>query len=82
MNKLKGICAITLTVLLVGCSTQKYVVQEVGYSSWTKEQMIIRKKTILLNTETGETWGLTYKRQNPTKDGYAWEKLPKEVVAH
>ena len=64
--------------LISACTTQRYVVTEGTYSAWKGERMYLRKKTILVDTKTGETWGLAFDKKNKeyTRDGYGWEKLP------
>lgn len=46
---------------------------------WEGEKKIkrhyFRKKAILLNTSTGESWGLEYTATSATKDGYSWVKI-------
>lgn len=76
MKKVYFPAFLLIYLFLSGCATQKYTVETVGYSSWKGDKMLVRRKAILLNTETGETWALSYKKGNPTNDGYAWEKLP------
>jgi hypothetical protein len=80
MKKILFIPILIIGSALSGCATQKYTVETVGYSSWKGEKMLVRRKAILLNTQTGETWGLTYNKANPTTDGYGWEKIPGKVT--
>ncbi len=37
-----------------------------------------RKKSVLINSATGETWGLEYTGTKSTKDGYSWVKIPRK----
>ena len=70
--------SVILVGLLAGCATNRYVVTEGTYSAWKGERMYLRKKTILVDTKTGATWGLAYDAENKafTRDDYGWEKLP------
>jgi len=47
---------------------------------WEEKKKIqrhyFRKKAILINTSTGETWGFEYTRNRSTNDGYSWVKIP------
>jgi len=74
----KSIVFILVSLSVAGCTTNRYIVSEGSYSAWKGERMQIRKKTILLDTKTGETWALAYDKENKqyTNDGYGWEKLP------
>lgn len=78
MKKLALICLIC--GMSAACTTQRYVVTEGTYSAWKGDEMHLRKKTILVDTETGDTWGLAYDKENKkyTRDGYGWQKLPVE----
>jgi hypothetical protein len=80
MKKTLFIPALIICSVLSGCATQKYTVETVGYSSWKGDKMLVRRKAILLNSQTGETWGLTYNKANPTTDGYGWEKIPGKIT--
>ncbi len=50
---------------------------------WEEKKKIkrhyFRKKAILLNTFTGETWGFEYTRESSTRDGYSWVKIPMQT---
>jgi hypothetical protein len=76
MNRL--VISIIFVCLSAGCSTNRYVVTEGTYSAWKGEQMYLRKKTILVDTKTGDTWGLAFDKDNKeyTRDGYGWERMP------
>ena len=52
MNRL--VVSIIFVCLSAGCSTNRYMVTEGTYSAWKGEQMYLRKKTILVDTKTGE----------------------------
>lgn len=47
---------------------------------WEEKKKIkrhyFRKKAVLINTSTGETWGLEYTGTRATSDGYGWVKIP------
>lgn len=75
---IKLVVSTFIVCILAGCSTNRYVVTEGTYSAWKGERMYLRKKTILVDTKTGDTWGLAYDKDNKkyTRDGYGWEKLP------
>lgn len=79
MKKSYFIFTFLLYLLISGCTAQKFTIDTAGYSSWKGDKMLVRRKAILLNTETGETWGLAYNKNNSTRDGYAWEKLPNKT---
>ena len=66
-------------IFMTGCASYPFKVDTVRYSSWQNGEMIVREKAILINTETGETWGLSFDKRKPTRDGYVWEKLPKKT---
>ena len=64
---------------LAACSNQqRYRLDQAEYSAWNNNVMQYRKKAVLIDTETGDTWGLAYDKSNPTEDGYAWQKIPKQ----
>ena len=52
MKKYYFILIPIIYLLISGCATQKFTVDTVGYSSWNGDKMHVRRKTILLNTET------------------------------
>lgn len=81
MRKMKFLAVSLFIACMSGCSTQRYVIEDVGYSSWKDGKMLVRKKAIMLDTKTGESWGLAYKKGTPTRDGYGWEALPKRSSA-
>jgi hypothetical protein len=81
MNKV--ILFLLLFSVLTGCVSNRYAVEQAEYSAWKDGEMQYRKKTILLDTKTGETWGLAWDKNNKnnkkyTRDGYGWEKMPKK----
>jgi len=82
MKVIYFIFSLLVYLSISACAEQKYKVETVGYSSWEDSKMIVRRKAILLNTETGETWGLAYKKGTPTRDGYSWQKLPIQTEDH
>ncbi|NTS75430.1 hypothetical protein HR060_01010 [Catenovulum sp. SM1970] len=86
MTLLKLLSISSLIALTSACATSPtYQIEQAEYSSWaghgSEKFHYTRKKTILLNTETGETWHLQYHNDNKTRDGYDWERLtPPEQV--
>ena len=75
----KLILSVLLSFIIIGCSSNRFAIEQAEYSAWKEGKMQYRKKSILLDTKTGETWGLAWDRDNKkyTRDGYGWEKLPK-----
>jgi len=73
--------AILMAMALSGCISNRYIITETEYSTWkgygSEKEMVFRKKTILLDTKTGETWGYAFDKINKpaTRDGYGWEKI-------
>jgi hypothetical protein len=51
---------------------------------WEEKKKIqrhyFRKKAILINMSTGETWAFEYTRNKSTIDGYSWVKIPMQKV--
>lgn len=66
---------LSAVALTSGCTTKRYQLVQAEYSAWKGDVMYLRKKSVLIDTETGETWGLAYDKDNTTEDGYGWEKI-------
>ena len=73
------IVAILITALILSACNlgveAPYKVITSEYSTWKNDEPFTAKKTILLDNRTGETWFLSYDKNNSTSDGFAWEPL-------
>ena len=78
MNRVFPVLVVFSLACLSGCVSPRFDIESVRYSSWQKGVMVVREKAILIDTETGETWGLSFDKRKPTVDGYVWEKLLKK----
>ena len=73
-------------------NSQVFSTQQIEYSVWSSrnedssfqwpwqdvKRHYFRKKAVLINSATGETWGLEYTGSKQTSDGYRWVKIPLE----
>lgn len=67
-----SICAL----LLSGCTEKPpYEIISAEYTTWNNDEHYVAKKTILLDNRSGQTWFLSYNKNNTTSDGFTWEPL-------
>lgn len=76
MNKIfRPLLICAFIVLIAGCDSGKYVIQDTQMSISDGE---VKKTSVLLDTQTGDSWLLWTDKTMRGPGTYSWKKLPIE----